>query len=124
MTIVTFASQIDGMTGHAIYLQSTGLPTSISGTHMELNTQGDIQFYKDGRQVQRLFEDEKGLYLENMQTGAVSRLFLESDLAPFATRVYAQQKALDSLAQQLDVLRADMADVARAGKADASRPAD
>jgi hypothetical protein len=50
---------------------------------------GDIHFYNDGRHVQRLFEDEQGLYLENTHTGAVSRVFLESDLTPLATRVAA-----------------------------------
>jgi hypothetical protein len=36
---------------------------------------GDMHFYKDGRHVQRLFEDEQGLYLENTHTGGgVSRV--------------------------------------------------
>ena len=35
---------------------------------------GDIHFYKDGRHVQRLFEDEQGLYLEHTHAGAVSRV--------------------------------------------------
>src|SRR5206468_11422024 len=70
---------------------------------------GDIHFYKDGRHVQRLFEDEHGLYLENTHTGAVSRVFLESDLAPLATRVAAQQTTLDALTRALEALRAEMA---------------
>ena len=38
---------------------------------------GDIFFQKDGKQLWRMFEDENGLYLENMQTGKVYRFVLE-----------------------------------------------
>lgn len=56
---------------------------------------GDIHFYKDGKHVQRLFEDERGLYLENTQSGAVSRVILESDLS--------------RIMQQLETLRGEIA---------------
>jgi hypothetical protein len=73
--------------------------------------------------VQRLFEDEQGLYLENTHTGAVSRVFLESDLVPLATRVAAQQTALDVLTHELAALRAELARAAGAGQPEASHPA-
>lgn len=38
---------------------------------------GDIVFQKDDQKLWRLFEDEKGLYLENLQTGKVYRFVLE-----------------------------------------------
>ncbi len=42
---------------------------------------GDIIFQKDGKKLWRMFEDEEGLYLENVKTKKVSRIFLEDDLA-------------------------------------------
>jgi hypothetical protein len=38
---------------------------------------GDIVFQKDGSNRWRMFEDEKGLYLENLSTGEVYRFVLE-----------------------------------------------
>jgi hypothetical protein len=38
---------------------------------------GDITFQKDGQKLWRMFEDEKGLYLENISTGKVYRFVLE-----------------------------------------------
>jgi hypothetical protein len=38
---------------------------------------GDIVFQKDGSNLWRMFEDEKGLYLENLSTGEVYRFVLE-----------------------------------------------
>ena len=84
---------------------------------------GDMHFSKDGRHVQRLCEDEQGLYRENTYTGAVSRMFLGSDLAPLATRVAAQQATLDALTRDLAVLRAEMARAAGMGQPGASQPA-
>jgi hypothetical protein len=43
-------------------------------------TTGDITFQKDGKKLWRMFEDEKGLYLENLNDGEVSRIFLEKDI--------------------------------------------
>jgi len=57
--------------------------------------------------MQRLFEDEQELYLENTHTGAVSRVFLESNLTPLATRVAAQQTTLNALTCNLQALRAE-----------------
>jgi hypothetical protein len=34
-------------------------------------------FQKDGSNLWRMFEDEKGLYLENLSTGEVYRFVLE-----------------------------------------------
>ena len=41
---------------------------------------GDIVFQKDGKKLWRMFEDEKGLYLENLNNKKVSRIFLEEDI--------------------------------------------
>jgi len=41
---------------------------------------GPIVFRKDGKKLWRMFEDEKGLYLENLATEKVSRIFLEEDV--------------------------------------------
>jgi hypothetical protein len=68
---------------------------------------GDIHFFKDGKHVQRMFEDEKGLYVENSETGAVSRIFLESDLAPVTEQLKAQQQVIETMRRELDTLRRD-----------------
>ena len=41
---------------------------------------GDIVFRKDGKKLWRMFEDEEGLYLENINTGEISKVFLENDI--------------------------------------------
>ncbi len=41
---------------------------------------GDIVFQKEGKKLWRMFEEEDGLYLENLKTGKVSKVFLEEDL--------------------------------------------
>jgi hypothetical protein len=38
---------------------------------------GDIVFQKDKQKLWRMFEDEDGLYLENMKTGKVYRFILQ-----------------------------------------------
>ncbi len=43
-------------------------------------TTGDIVFQKEGKKLWRMFEEEDGLYLENLKTGKASRVFLEEDL--------------------------------------------
>lgn len=42
---------------------------------------GDIFFQKDGKKLWRMFEDEKGLYLENLKSKKISKVFLEEDIA-------------------------------------------
>ncbi|MEW6621303.1 MAG: hypothetical protein AB1422_18560 [bacterium] len=37
----------------------------------------DIFFQKDGEKLWRMFEDEEGLYLENLKTGKVDRFLLQ-----------------------------------------------
>ena len=41
---------------------------------------GDIVFRKDGKKLWRMFEDENGLYLENLSTNETSKVFLEKDI--------------------------------------------
>ena len=38
---------------------------------------GDITFQKDGQRLWRMFEDEDGLYLENLKTGKIYRFLLQ-----------------------------------------------
>jgi hypothetical protein len=38
---------------------------------------GDITFQKDGEKLWRMFEDEEGLYIENLKTGKVYRFVLQ-----------------------------------------------
>ena len=38
---------------------------------------GDITFQKDGQRLWRMFEDEEGLYLENLKTGKVYKFLLQ-----------------------------------------------
>ncbi|MCD6572749.1 MAG: hypothetical protein J7K95_01475, partial [Thermoplasmata archaeon] len=38
---------------------------------------GDIFFQKSGKDIWRMFEDENGLYVENLETGKVYRFVLE-----------------------------------------------
>lgn len=38
---------------------------------------GDIVFHKNNKKLWRMFEDEEGLYLENLKTGKVYRFILK-----------------------------------------------
>ena len=44
---------------------------ALLGSIIALNLGDCIVFQKDGRKLWRMFEDEKGLYLENLSTGKV-----------------------------------------------------
>jgi len=61
---------------------------------------GDIVFRKDGKDLWRLFEDERGLHLTNVRSGETSRLFLEKDVAALAAQA-AEAGAQRALAAQL-----------------------
>jgi len=62
---------------------------------------GDIIFQKDGKKLWRMFEDEAGLYLENLNTGKIYSFVLrEKDNA-----VNAVQK--DNFGQVIKVLQAE-----------------
>ncbi len=47
----------------------------------------DIIFRKNGKELWRMFEDEKGLYLENLATNKVSKIFLEEDIAALKAQI-------------------------------------
>ena len=64
---------------------------------------------KDGKLLWRMYEDERGLQLENADSGQVSRVFLERDLKPFSERRQAQQEALAALKEQVELLRRALA---------------
>ncbi|OAD21079.1 cell wall surface anchor family protein [Candidatus Thiomargarita nelsonii] len=60
---------------------------------------GDIIFQKDGQKLWRMFEDEKGLYLENMKTGETSRIFMEKDIKAMEERLSRLEAALLNISQ-------------------------
>lgn len=70
---------------------------------------GDITFRKDGRPLWRMFEDERGLQLENVRTGAVSKVLLEEDTDGLADRVAAQERAIEALRAEIARLREERA---------------
>ena len=55
---------------------------TISSAQIEADggTTGDLLFRKEGRKLWRMFEDEEGLYPEDLSTGETSRVFLEKDV--------------------------------------------
>jgi hypothetical protein len=61
---------------------------------------GDIIFQKDGQKLWRMFEDEKGLYLESLKTGETSRIFMEKDMETLR----AENKALEARLARLEAL--------------------
>ncbi|MEW6606201.1 MAG: hypothetical protein AB1414_01940 [bacterium] len=75
----------------ALYADRTYFPGNVGiGTtepNYKLDVEGDVQahayytgdifFQKDGEELWRMFEDEKGLYLENLKTGKVYRFLLQ-----------------------------------------------
>jgi hypothetical protein len=70
---------------------------------------GDITFRKDGRPLWRMFEDERGLQLEDVRTGEVSRVLLERDTHALASRVDAQEQMIQALRAELARLREEQA---------------
>ena len=58
---------------------------------------GDSVFQKDGKKLWRMFEDEKGLYLESLKTGETSRIFLEKDLVGLTESVAKLAKKIEEL---------------------------
>lgn len=63
---------------------------------------GDILFHAGGEALWRMFEDERGLQLENVRTGEVSKVFLESDVRPLAERLDALQGEVAALRRSLE----------------------
>ena len=70
---------------------------------------GDITFRKDGHPLWRMFEDERGLQLEDARTGEVSRVLLERDRDALASRVAAQEEMIQALRAELARLREEWA---------------
>ena len=70
---------------------------------------GDITFRKDGHPLWRMFEDERGLQLEDVRTGEVSRVLLERDRDALASRVAAQEEMIQALRAELARLREEWA---------------
>jgi hypothetical protein len=61
---------------------------------------GDITFQKDGIKLWRMFEDEKGLYVENLKTGDTSKVYLEDDFN-------ALKSEIDKLRKEIAALKRD-----------------
>ena len=53
---------------------------------------GDIVFRKNGEKLWRMFEDEHGLYLENVSTGVTSKIVLEEDVEALIERRISELK--------------------------------
>jgi len=70
---------------------------------------GDIIFQKDGQKLWRMYEDEKGLYLENLKTGKTYQFVVQETNTP-QTNLDAALKNLQDenqlLKQRLDALEA------------------
>ena len=58
---------------------------------------GDILFHAEGRPLWRMYEDQRGLQLEDVRTGETSRVFLERDVAPLNDRLDALQREVAEL---------------------------
>jgi hypothetical protein len=56
-----------------------------------------------------MFEDERGLQLEDVRTGEVSRVLLERDRDALASRVAAQEEMIQALRAELARLREESA---------------
>ena len=65
---------------------------------------GDIIFQKDGKGLWRMFEEEDGIYLENLNTGEVHRVCLESDLIRLNQLVTTLQQRIRELELQIKLL--------------------
>ena len=61
---------------------------------------GDIVFQKDGEKLWRMFEEEDGLYLENLKTSKTSKIFLEEDLVSLKGEIEKLQKRIAQLEKQ------------------------
>lgn len=70
---------------------------------------GDIIFQNGDRKRWRMFENEAGLYLENIEQGLVSKIFLEEDLAPLQDEL----EELQSLKKKMATLEARIAQLER-----------
>ena len=68
-----------------------------------------IAIRKDGHPLWRMFEDERGLQLEDVRTGDVSRVLLERDTEALASRVGAQERMIQELRAELASLRQGLA---------------
>jgi hypothetical protein len=118
----TYVNVANNVSGHVDYYSTIGLWTENPNANIvgltpkrlldvggeiqaEAFNTGDIKFRKDGKLLWRMFEDQHGLYVEEADTGEVSRVFLERDLAPVKARLSEQSRAIARLEDRLEALR-------------------
>jgi hypothetical protein len=92
---------------YSLCTRSTGVGIFTNEPQYELDVEGtvqahefitgDITFQKDGKKLWRMFEDEKGLYVENLSTGKTSKVFLEDDLRALIQKVDKMEKEIEDL---------------------------
>ena len=71
---------------------------------------GDIVFRKDGEKLWRMFEDEKGLYLESLKTGEISRIFMEKDLSVLTENIEKLSRMTETQQRKIEALEALLID--------------
>lgn len=84
-TSANYSAYIDGSTNQWSFFGSVGI--GLRGPSEKLHVAGkvkaqafivgDITFEKDGKALWRMFEDEKGLYLQSVNTGKVFRFMVQ-----------------------------------------------
>ncbi len=65
---------------------------------------GDIIFRKDDENLWRMFEDEEGLYIEDLRTKETSKVLFGKDLAALESQIKEQQKIILTLSDRVKKL--------------------
>jgi hypothetical protein len=61
---------------------------------------GDITFQRDDEKLWRMYEDEGGLYIENLKTGKTSKVFVEDDLKLLIQKVEQLEREISRLKEE------------------------
>lgn len=68
-------------------------------TAKKFNT-GDIIFRLEGKETWRMYEKQDGLYLQSIETGETSKIFLEKDLKPLQDELRELRKDIEKIKTQ------------------------